>query len=94
MSNTVKSNKTHDTRTDYTQISVDCKICKIISKQKKSKWFSSPYALKHHLSQVHDRDDEIKAGITKSEILYALAGISKALELDMLIDLPRRKMRF
>ncbi|MEC4849111.1 MAG: hypothetical protein RI100_07980 [Nitrosarchaeum sp.] len=89
MSNTIQSNKTH-VRKDYKSCSTTCSICKRIGKQK-SKQFNTLYALKYHLTTSHDRQDEIIAGVTRKQILQMIRAISQALELNMLLDIPKGK---
>ena len=88
MSNTSDSNKVHG-RLDYKPFKVACRICLGIGKRK-SKSFSSPYALKHHLTIAHDMEDEIHSGVTRAEILKTVRAITIALEWKMLIDLSQR----
>ena len=87
MGTAVQPNKPQTDRYDYLKCKVTCTICKKTVKQKKSKSFSSIYALKYHISTSHDREDEIISGITKDEILQAVEGVTLALKLDMLVDL-------
>ena len=87
MDNISDSNKTHD-RSDYKQFKVTCIICLEIGKQK-SKQFNSIYSLRYHLKTTHDREDEISAGITKRQILQTTRAISRALDWNMLVDLPK-----
>lgn len=93
MSTAVQPNKPQADRYDYLKCKVTCTICKKTVKQKKSKSFSSIYALKYHISTSHDREDEIVSGISKAEILNVLEGLAHALELNMLVDLPCQKRK-
>jgi hypothetical protein len=89
MSNTTQSNKVHS-RTDYKLCRNCCCICKRIGIQK-SKQFNTLYALKYHLTTSHNSEDEISAGITRKQILQMIRAISQALELNMLVDIPKEK---
>lgn len=93
MGTAVQPNKPQTDRYDYLKCKVTCTICKKTVKQKKSKSFSSIYALKYHISTSHDREDEIVSGISKAEILNVLEGLAHALELNMLVDLPCQKRK-
>lgn len=93
MRTAVQPNKPQADRYDYLKCKVICTICKKTVKQKKSKSFSSIYALKYHISTSHDREDEIVSGISKAEILNVLEGLTHALELNMLVDLPCQKRK-
>lgn len=89
MSSSVQSNKVHS-RTDYKLCRNRCCICQRIGIQK-SKQFDTLYALKYHLTTIHNREDEIIAGVTRKQILQMIRAISKALELNMLLDIPKVK---
>lgn len=89
----ILSKKTHDKRSDYKQCRMPCKICEVVVKQKKSKLFSSPFALRYHLNREHAKEDEIIAGITITEINCVLEGVIQALEWNMLADIPMKVPR-
>ena len=89
MSNVIQSNKVHP-RVDFKLCRNRCYICKRIGKQK-SKQFDTLYALKYHLTTSHNREDEISAGVTRKQILQMIRAISQALELNMLVDIPKEK---
>ena len=93
MGNPTLPKKTHDKRADYEQCRMPCKICEAVVKQKKSKLFSSTFALKYHINREHTKEDEIIAGITKTEINRVLEGVTQALEWNMLADIPKKVSR-
>lgn len=76
------SDKTRKPTTIYVQIPHGCPICK--KKHKKSKKFSSPYALIYHLKQNHDTDDEISTGIHVEEVLKWVKITCKAHQIGIL----------
>lgn len=90
MSSPTQSNKVH-VRVDYKLCKNRCCICTSIGKQK-SKQFDTLYALKYHLTTSHNREDEISAGVTRRQILQMIRAISQALELNMLVDIPKEKL--
>ena len=77
-------------RPDYEPCDNICCICIKIGK-KKSKKFNTLYGLKHHLT-THSTEDEISAGITRRQILQMIRAISQAIELKMLVDIPRYRV--
>ena len=89
MSSSAQSNKSY-AREDYKHCSTTCSICKRIGKQK-SKQFNTLYALKYHLTTSHSREHEIIAGVTIKQILRIVKAISQALELNMILDIPKEK---
>lgn len=78
-------------RPDYEPCDIVCCICIKIGK-KKSKKFNTLYGLKYHLKTSHTREDELSAGVTKRQILQMIRAISHAIELKMLVDIPRYRM--
>ncbi len=90
MNNNIDSFKS-SIRPDYEPFANICYICKKIGK-KKSKKFNTLYGLKHHLKTNHNREDEICAGVTRTQILQIIRAISHAIELKMLVDIPRYQM--
>jgi len=77
------SNKTHQpSREIYAQIPHSCPICKKL--YRKSKKFSSPYALMYHLSDIHVKEDENLSGISIDEILLAIRLVCKAYKIGIL----------
>ena len=89
MSKVVLSNNTHD-RPDFIPFILQCIICLRIERRK-SKLFSSCFSLKHHLTICHTRQDEIIAEVTREEILEVTRAITKSLEWNMIVDLPKEK---
>lgn len=81
------SNKTND-RSDHKQFKTTCIIC-LKTGKKKSKQFNSIYSLRYHLKTIHDREDEISAGITKRQILQTTKAIARAISWNMFVDLPK-----
>lgn len=88
MNNNIDSFKA-SIRPDYEPFANICCICIKIGK-KKSKKFNTLYALKFHLT-THTREDEISARITRRQILQMIRAISHAIELKMLLDIPKKK---
>ena len=89
MSNALDCNKA-SIRSDYEPSKVKCIICLVTGKQK-SRTFNSHYALRYHLTTSHSREDEISAGVTRRQILQMLGAISKAIEWNMLVEIPKEK---
>lgn len=87
MNNNIDSKKPHAVK-NCKKFKVACRICQVTGKQK-SRTLNSHYALKYHLTTSHDREDEIVSGITRKEILQTARAIEKAIEWNMIIDLPK-----
>lgn len=77
------SKKPHEPhRTIYAQIPLECPICKKI--RKKSKKFSSPYALMYHLGDWHGKEDEISSGIHVKDVYRGIRLVCRAYEMGIL----------
>ena len=72
-------------RYDYVQIRLLCPICKKIAMHSRN--YSSPYALKYHLTNYHNKQDEIESSITIYEVKQIARAIARAIEFNMLLDL-------
>ena len=92
MSSAADRYKDHQ-RSDYIPCNHICIMCNILN-SKGSKIFQSSYGLKYHITTEHDRQDEIASGITKEEVLCIARAVAVALKWNMLVDLPKRKIRY
>ena len=70
-------------RADYVQLPLLCPTCKKINRI--SKKFRSPYALMYHLTNVHDRQDEMVSNISIDQVRNVARAITKASEWNILI---------
>lgn len=82
MKTTSDSNKPHQcSRPDFIKINIGCPIClKIYGKTKK---FKTPYALKYHLTSLHDTSDSIESGLSVNKVYSVTTNVAEALHLGM-----------
>ncbi len=79
----LQSDKTHEPHREiYVQIPLECPICRKL--RKKSKKFSSPYALMYHLTDWHGREDEILSKITVAEVHRGIRLVCNAYKIGVL----------
>jgi len=89
MSKTSIRKKPHGVRSDCIPCNTICVMCDVLNRNG-SRIFRSSYALRHHVTTEHDRQDEIQSGITKKQVICIARAVSIALKWDVLIDLPKR----
>ncbi len=90
MSKTSLCKKPHDGRSDLIPCNTICVMCDVLNRNG-SKIFRSSYALRHHVTTEHDRQDEIQSGVTRKQVICMARAVSIALKWNVLLDLPKRR---
>lgn len=92
MHNTPQVHKAHGKHPIYDDIPLLCPYC--LQNQKISRVFKKPYILLYHLTTVHNKEDEISAGISLFETKLAISGVATAHYMKMFFDFPKRNKNF